>query len=60
MAIVKKAAAIINAKFGDLENKISRAIVKTCDEVILGKLDDHFPLVVWQTGHGTQKNININ
>ena len=60
MAIVKKAAAIINAKFGDLENKISKAIVKASDEVISGKLDDHFPLVVWQTGSGTQTNMNLN
>ena len=60
MAIVKKAAAITNAKFGDLENRIAKAIVKAADEVISGKLDEHFPLVVWQTGSGTQTNMNLN
>ena len=60
MAIVKKAAAITNAKFGDLENRISKAIVKAADEVISGKLNEHFPLVVWQTGSGTQTNMNLN
>ena len=60
MAIVKKAAAITNAKFGDLENRIAKAIIKAADEVISGKLDEHFPLVVWQTGSGTQTNMNLN
>ena len=60
MAIVKKAAAITNAKFGDLENRIAKAITKAADEVISGKLDEHFPLVVWQTGSGTQTNMNLN
>ena len=60
MAIVKKAAAITNAKFGDLENRIAKAIIKAADEVITGKLDEHFPLVVWQTGSGTQTNMNLN
>ena len=45
---------------GDLEKKISRYIVKAADEVISGKLDSHFPLKVWQTGSGTQTNMNVN
>lgn len=57
--IIKKAAALVNANAG-LDNKISGAIVKAADEVISGKLKDHFPLVVWQTGSGTQTNMNVN
>ena len=60
IAIVKKAAAIINFKNKDLEKKISKYIVKASDEVIKGKLDEHFPLKVWQTGSGTQTNMNVN
>ena len=60
IAIVKKAAAIVNSKNGDLEKKLSRYIVKASEEVIKGKLDDHFPLKVWQTGSGTQTNMNVN
>lgn len=56
---LKKAAAIVNTEFG-LDKKLSDAIVKAADEVIAGKLDDHFPLVVWQTGSGTQSNMNVN
>ncbi|ESO02160.1 hypothetical protein HELRODRAFT_161397 [Helobdella robusta] len=59
MAILKKAAAIVNKKYG-LDEKISNTIVKAADEVIEGKLDDHFPLVIWQTGSGTQTNMNVN
>src|ERR1700733_12615078 len=58
--IVKKAAAITNLKLGKLEETKASLIVRACDEVILGKLDDHFPLVVWQTGSGTQSNMNAN
>lgn len=58
-AIVKKAAAIVNLQFG-LDPKVSQAIIQAADEVISGKLDDHFPLVVWQTGSGTQSNMNVN
>jgi fumarate hydratase class II len=50
IAIVKKAAAIVNAKNKDLDNKISKYIIKSSEEVIKGKLDSHFPLKVWQTG----------
>ncbi len=57
--VLKKSAAIVNLRYG-LDTKISDAIVKASDEVIQGKLDGHFPLVVWQTGSGTQSNMNAN
>ena len=60
IAIVKKAAAIVNARNGDLDKRISKYIVKAADEVVKGKLNDHFPLKVWQTGSGTQTNMNVN
>ena len=60
IAIVKKAAAIVNARNGDLDKKISKYIIKASDEIIKGKLDKHFPLKVWQTGSGTQTNMNVN
>tara|TARA_B100001287_G_scaffold44483_1_gene33581 strand:+ start:203 stop:1591 length:1389 start_codon:yes stop_codon:yes gene_type:complete len=60
IGIVKKSAAIVNQRFKDLDPKISKAIQKASDEVISGKLDDHFPLKVWQTGSGTQTNMNVN
>tara|TARA_Y100000992_G_scaffold20793_1_gene11984 strand:+ start:72 stop:1460 length:1389 start_codon:yes stop_codon:yes gene_type:complete len=60
IAIIKKAAAIVNKKNGDLDPKISKYIIKSAEEVIQGKLDDHFPLKVWQTGSGTQTNMNVN
>ena len=60
IAMIKKAAAIVNTKNGDLDKKISNAIVKAANEVISGKLNDHFPLKVWQTGSGTQTNMNVN
>ena len=60
IAIIKKAASIVNAKNKDLEPKISRYIIKAAEEVIKGKLNDHFPLKVWQTGSGTQTNMNVN
>jgi fumarate hydratase class II len=60
IAIIKKAAAIVNSKNKDLDQKISRYIVKASEEVIKGKLDKHFPLKVWQTGSGTQTNMNVN
>uniref|UniRef100_A0A0N4ZY61 fumarate hydratase n=1 Tax=Parastrongyloides trichosuri TaxID=131310 RepID=A0A0N4ZY61_PARTI len=56
---LKKAAAIVNTQFG-LDKNVSNAIVQAADEVIAGKLDNHFPLVVWQTGSGTQSNMNVN
>ena len=57
---LKKAAALANMKLGILDAKIGDAIVKASDEVMNGKLDDNFPLVVWQTGSGTQTNMNVN
>jgi len=60
IAMIKKAAAIVNAKNGNLNVKISKAIIKAANEVISGKLNDHFPLKVWQTGSGTQTNMNVN
>ena len=60
IAIIKKAAAIINFKNKDLDEKISKYIVKASEEVIKGRLDEHFPLKVWQTGSGTQTNMNVN
>lgn len=59
-AVLKKAAALVNEKLGVLDTKRSQAIVKACDEVLAGKLDGNFPLAVWQTGSGTQFNMNIN
>jgi fumarate hydratase class II len=58
--IVKRAAAEANADMGLLDGKLSKAIVAAAQEVMEGKLDDHFPLVVWQTGSGTQSNMNAN
>jgi fumarate hydratase class II len=60
MAIIKKAAAAVNEKHFGLDSKISKAIQKASDEVISGELSSHFPLVVWQTGSGTQTNMNVN
>ncbi len=59
-AILKKAAAIANRESGHLDAEIAALIVDAADEVIEGKLDDHFPLYVWQTGSGTQTNMNAN
>ena len=58
--IIKKAAATVNNANGKLDKDIQVAIHNAADEVIEGKLDDHFPLVVWQTGSGTQTNMNFN
>jgi fumarate hydratase class II len=60
LGIVKRAAAETNMALGKLDAKIGEAIVRAAQEVIDGKLDDHFPLVVWQTGSGTQSNMNAN
>lgn len=57
---LKKAAAITNEKLGVLSNEKADLIKQVCDEIIAGKLDDQFPLVVWQTGSGTQSNMNVN
>jgi len=58
--ILKKAAALVNKELGLLTAEKADLITKAADEVISGKLDDHFPLVVWQTGSGTQSNMNVN
>jgi fumarate hydratase, class II len=60
LGIVKRAAAEVNMSLGRLDKKLGEAIVAAAQEVIDGKLDDHFPLVVWQTGSGTQSNMNAN
>ncbi|MFT5383075.1 MAG: fumarate hydratase class II [Saprospiraceae bacterium] len=59
-AILKKAAAQTNAELGELSKAKANLIGKVCDEILDGKLDDQFPLVVWQTGSGTQSNMNLN
>ena len=58
--ILKKACALVNGELGLLPEETTRAIVQAADEVIEGKLEDHFPLVIWQTGSGTQTNMNAN
>ncbi len=60
MAMIKKAAALTNLELGLLDKPIAKAIAEAAQEVIDGKLDSHFPLVVWQTGSGTQTNMNLN
>jgi fumarate hydratase, class II len=60
LGIVKRAAAEVNVSLGKLDPKLGKAIVAAAQEVIDGKLDEHFPLAVWQTGSGTQSNMNAN
>ena len=60
IAIVKRSAAIVHAKDKLIDSKITKAIIRASDEVIKGKLDENFPLKVWQTGSGTQTNMNVN
>ncbi len=59
-AVLKKAAALTNHELGVLDEKKAELIGEVCDEILEGKLDDQFPLVVWQTGSGTQSNMNCN
>lgn len=59
LALVKKCAARVNTRYG-LDEKIAASIGNAADEIIAGKLDTHFPLVIWQTGSGTQSNMNVN
>lgn len=59
-AVLKKSAALVNNKLGLLDKKTSDTISTVCDEILDGKLDGNFPLVVWQTGSGTQSNMNVN
>ena len=60
LGILKKAAALVNQDLGKLPEEKAKLIVQACDEVIEGKVDEHFPLRVWQTGSGTQTNMNAN
>ena len=60
IAIIKRSAAIVHFKDKQIENKIKGSIIRASDEVIKGKLDENFPLKVWQTGSGTQTNMNVN
>lgn len=60
LALIKKAAALTNQQLGNLDDKLAELICQAADEVLAGRLDDHFPLSVWQTGSGTQSNMNIN
>ena len=59
-AVLKKGAALANCKLGNLDARRAEAIAAACDEILAGKLDEEFPLVVWQTGSGTQSNMNVN
>ena len=58
--VLKRAAAMANHRLGRLDDARFQAVCAACDEVTAHKLDDHFPLVVWQTGSGTQSNMNVN
>nr|MBA3363120.1 class II fumarate hydratase [Actinomycetota bacterium] len=60
LALLKKAAAMVNADLGLLDRNLADLIVAAADEILDGSLDDHFPLFVWQTGSGTQTNMNVN
>ena len=60
IAIIKKSAAIVHKKEKQIDAKIANAIIKASEDVINGKFDSHFPLKVWQTGSGTQTNMNVN
>ena len=60
LGVIKKACAAVNAGFGDLDGELASAIDRAAQEVIDGRFDDNFPLVVWQTGSGTQSNMNAN
>src|SRR5690606_25204134 len=60
LALIKKAAARVNSRIGDLPTDLARLIEQAADEVLEGQHDDQFPLVVWQTGSGTQSNMNVN
>ena len=60
LALIKKSAAMVNSELGLLDGKLAATIVEAADEVIAGKWDAHFPLFVWQTGSGTQTNMNMN
>jgi fumarate hydratase class II len=58
--LLKKTACIVNKQLGLIDEKDSNAIIQAAEEIINGKFDDQFPLVIWQTGSGTQTNMNLN
>src|SRR3990172_3194099 len=60
LAIIKKAAALVNQELGTLPKQKADLIANVADEIIAGRWQDHFPLVIWQTGSGTQTNMNVN
>ncbi|MEM7243659.1 MAG: lyase family protein, partial [Pseudomonadota bacterium] len=60
LGVIKQACAEVNKDLGKLPNDLAEAMIQAAAEVVAGKLDDHFPLVVWQTGSGTQSNMNAN
>ena len=60
LGVIKQAAAQVNMATGNLDPKLGEAMVQAASEVVAGKFDDNFPLVVWQTGSGTQSNMNAN
>jgi len=60
LVLIKKVAAKVNKKLGLLEDRVAEAIITSADELLAGKFLDHLPLVVWQTGSGTQTNMNVN
>ncbi len=60
LGVIKKACALVNIAQGDIDAKLGEVIAAAATEVIEGKFDDNFPLVVWQTGSGTQSNMNAN
>lgn len=60
IALIKKASALANAELGVLDEKKAKSIVKAADKIIAGEHEEHFPLLVWQTGSGTQTNMNVN
>ncbi len=60
LVMVKKAAARVNSGLGLIDKRIAGAIGQAADEALAGRFDEHFPLVIWQTGSGTQTNMNVN
>ena len=60
ITIIKRAAAVVNFSMGNMSEEISQSVTAACDKILAGGLDDQFPLSVWQTGSGTQTNMNVN
>ena len=59
-ALLKRSLAVVNQKLNKLDTKKANAIIQACDEILAGKFDGEFPLAIWQTGSGTQTNMNLN